>query len=356
MGRWMIFKDMEEVRRHIKTGIPLPCYFISGSDDHRMQAVLKKLIDITVKGGTGFDSHRFSGNVGADSLADAAFELTFGGGRRCVVAEDVPLNSIGDSEYKKYEQLVSEVCAMHGTTVLIFIFSLVDAKQKKDAKKRDRFAPFKNFIDKCGGGIIKCDQASAAELYSIMERTAMKHHCQLDRSLCRYMVERCGNDSALLINEIKKTAEYRGSGIITKADIDLMTCPTPDAKVFDLTAKIAAGDRSGAFSVLSELREMGEKPSLVLSVLSGAYIDIFRAKSARNCGKSKQEIVKDWPKSYARRDFVVDKAMALQSRYSAASLLQCMDMLLSAEQRMKSSGGDENVILDETVAKIFTVR
>ncbi len=352
----MIFKDMEEVRRHIKIGIPLPCYFISGSDDYRKQAVLKKLTDMTVKGGTGFDSHRFSGNISADSLADAAFEITFGGGRRCVIAEDIPFNSLSDPEYKKYEQLISEVCEMGGTTVLIFIFSSVDAEQRRDAKKRDRFTPLKKLIDKCGGGIIKCDQATLSEICSAMERTAVKYHCQLDRSLCSYMVERCGNDSALLMNEVKKTAEYRGFGAITKADIDLMTSPTPDARVFDLTAKIAARDQNGAFVVLSELREMGERPPLILSVLAGVYIDMFRAKAARNSGKSKQDIVKAWPKAYSRRDFVVDKAMTLQNKYSAEALLHCMDILLSAEQRMKSSGGDENVILDETVAKIFAVR
>ena len=101
---------------------------------------------------------------------------------------------------------------------------------------------------------------------------------------------------------------------------------------------------------------MGEKPSLILNVLSGAYIDMFRAKAARNSGKSKQDVVKDWPRAYARRDFVVDKAMTAQNRYSAASLLRCMDILLLAEQKMKSSGGDENVLLDETVAKLFAVR
>ncbi|MGN0628814.1 MAG: DNA polymerase III subunit delta [Oscillospiraceae bacterium] len=352
----MIFKDMEEVRRHIKIGIPLPCYFISGSDDYRKQVVLKKIADMTVKGGTGFDSHRFSGNTSADTLADAAFEITFGGGRRCVIAEDIPLNSVGDSEYKKYEQLITEVCELQGSTVLIFIFTAVDTEPKKDAKKRDRFTPLKKHIDKCGGGIIKCDAATTAELCSAMERTAVKYHCQLDRSLCSYMVERCGNDSALLMNEVKKVAEYRGAGIITKADIDLMTSPTPDARVFDLTSKIAFRDQSGAFAVLAELREMGERPSLILSVLSGTYIDMFRAKAARNSGKSRQDMVRDWPRAYARREFVADKAMTAQGKYSAASLLRCLEILLSAEQKMKSSGGDENVILDETVAKLFAVR
>lgn len=352
----MIFKDTEEVKRHIKIGIPLPCYFISGSDDYRRLTIQKKLAAISVEKGNDFDIHRFSGNVSADTLADAAFEITFGGGRRCIVAEDIPLNSIGDNEYKKFEELVKEISETPDGSVLIFSFGAIDTEPKKDEKKRDRFTPFKKLIDKCGGGIIKCDSPSSAELCSMIESAAGKLHCKIDRDLCFYMVERCGNDSARLLNEIKKVAEYHGSGDIRKQDIDLMTCPTPDARIYDVAAKIAAKDRDGAFEVINELRELGEKPPVILNVLSGTFVDMLRAKTARSSGKTKQDILKDWHKSYARRDFVIDKAMSLQSRYSNAELLRCLDILLGGEQKMKSIAADENIVLDETVAEIFAVR
>ena len=362
MGLRMIFKDMDEVRRHLRIGVPLPCYFIGGTDDQRKRTLLNKIVKMTVEGGTGFDNHRFSGNVSADAVADAAFEITFGGGRRCVVCEDIPFGNMGDNEYKKFEQLISEVCEFGGSTVLIFFFGSVDTEAKKDSKassggKKNRFEPLKKHIDKCGGGVIKCESPTPAELGSLIEKTCSKYHCSIHRDLCTYMIERCGNDSALLMNEARKVAEYKGEGSITKADIDLMTCPTPDAKIFDLSAKIASRDRTGAFEVLGELREMGEKAPLILNILSSSYIDMFRAKAARSCGKTKNDIAKDWPKSYPKpRQFIIDRAMNAQSRYSAAALLECIDVLLDAEQRMKSTGGNEDVILDEAVAKLFSIK
>lgn len=350
----MIFKDMEEVRRHLRIGLPLSCYFISGTDDRRKRAVIQKLSELTVAGGTDFDSYRFSGNVSADTLADAAFAITFGGGKRCVIAEDVPFNSISDNEYKKFEELVEEVSAVGGGTVLIFAFSAIDPDQKKEGK-RNRFDSLKKKIDKAGGGILRCDTASVPELCTMMERAAERYHCVLSRDLCNYMVERCGQDSALLLNEVKKVAEFHGEGTITKMEIDLLTCPTPDARIYDLTAKITARDRDGAFGVLDELRELGENPSAILSVLSGAYLDLFRAKAARNAGKGKADIVADWPK-YARRDFVVGKALTAQGRYTTEGLLRCLDILLDAEQRIKSTGLDGDLILDETVARLFAVQ
>lgn len=349
----MIFKDIDEIKRHLKTGMPLPCYFVAGTDDYRRRAVVNKLVEIS-SGKSDFDTHKFSGNISADSLADAVFEVTFGGGRRCVLAEDIPFNILGDREYKKFEELVEQVCSAGGDATLIFTFSAVDTAPKKDVKKRDRFTPLKKLIDKRGGGVMQCDTPTKVELCGMMEAAARKYHCTLDRSLSFYIIERCGMDSANLLNEVRKTSEYRGEGEIRKSDIDLMTSPTPDARIYDLAAKISAGDRSGAFTVLEELRSLGEKPPAVLAALSGTFVDMYRAKTARSCGKTKADIAKDWPRAYARRDFVIDKAMTAQQKYSAAALRACLDILLSAEQAMKSSGGDADVILDETVAKIFT--
>ena len=361
----MIFKDMEEVRRHLRIGVPLPCYFIGGSDDQRKRAILNKIVSMTTEGGTGFDTHRFSGNVSADTVGDAAFEITFGGGRRCVVCEDLPFGSMGENEFKKFEQLVAEVSEMGGSTVLVFAFYSVETEPKKDSKaksesktgKKNRVEALKKLVDNCSGGVINCETPTTAELCTIIEKTCAKYKCSIHRDLCSYMVERCGNDSALLINEARKVSEYKGSGIISKADIDLMTCATPDAKVFDLSAKISAKDKTGAFAVLQELREMGESAPLILNILSGMYIDMFRAKTARSSGKTKFDVAADFPKSYPKpRQFLIDRAMTAQSRYSSEALLCCLDTLLDAEQRMKSTGGDADIILDETVAKLFSIK
>ena len=165
---------------------------------------------------------------------------------------------MGENEFKKFEQLVSEVSEMGGSTVLVFAFYSVETEPKKDSKsktesktgKKNRVEALKKLVDKCSGGVINCETPTTAELCTIIEKTCAKYKCSIHRDLCSYMVELCGNDSALLINEARKVAEYKGSGIISKADIDLMTCATPDAKVFDLSAKIAARDRTGAFLVL----------------------------------------------------------------------------------------------------------
>lgn len=350
----MLLSSIDDIKNHLKRGIPSPCYFVSGTDDHRRRSVVARLIEISAEKNS-FDIHRFSGNVSADTVADAVFEVTFGGGRRCVLVTDLPLNSVGEGEYKKYEQLVEQTCAMGGEAVLIFTFDSVDTAQKKDGKKRDRFSPFKKLIEKSGGCVITCEEPSKTELCSMAEAAARKYHCTLDRSLAYYLIERCGTDSANLLNEVRKTAEYRGGGEITKADIDLMTSPTPDAKIYDLAAKISANNRAAAFEVIDELMSMGEKSASVLSALSGAFVDMYRAKAARASGKTADDILKDWNRAYARRAFAVTKALSAQQKYSPEALRECLDILLSAEQAMKGSNADDRIILEEAAAKIFAV-
>lgn len=364
----MIFKDMDAVKQHLKLGMTLPVYMVYGEDDLRKRGIVSKISSLVTGGGNGFDNYQFTGTASADEIADAAFELTFGGGRRCVIAEDIPFNSMGSAEFGKYEELVKEVSEMGGDTVLIFSFFTVSTEPKKkksdevdeengeeaEAKKANCVEKLKKLVDKAGG-VIKCAHATDSELATMIEREAIKYHCIIERDEAVHMIERCGNDSALLKNEIKKVAEYKRNGRITYSDIDLMTSPTPDVYIFKLTDRIAERNESGAFEVLSELMERGEPIPLVFNILGSAYLKMLKAKLAKSQGVSVAGLMEDYPKDF-KTEWVANKTISAQSRYSKKGLLECLDILVGAEQRIKSSNGDERVILDETLARLFAVK
>lgn len=372
----MIFKNMDEVKRHLKIGIPLSCYFIYGTDSQRKRTILNKIVEITTEGGTGFDTHRFTGDVSADTVADAVFEITFGGGRRAVVCEDIPFNAMEENEYKKFEQLIDETAQLGGRTVLIFYFDTVSTEksnsqkndaqksgskkndaQKSDTREKNKAEPLKKAIEKNGGGIIKCEYMDSPALVAMIDKICGRNHCEIHRDLCEYMIERCGNDSSVLQNEAKKVSEYKGHGNITKEDIDLVTSATPSAKIYELYNKISTRDRSGAFFVLDELNAMGEAPQMVLFALSSNYIELLRAKTARAEGKTSSDLISDFPKSYSgNRNFLAGKAMTAQRSYSQKAILEALELLRLADIKMKSTGIDNTLILEETVAKLFTIK
>lgn len=355
----MEFKSMDEVRKHLKCGIPLPVYFVSGADDYRKQGVISKINSITTQDGNGFDQYKFTENASADDIADAAFEITFGGGRRCITAEDIPFSNMGSTEYSKFEQLIKEVAEMNGDTVLIFSFFQIDTSKtdkNKGEKKKNCLSSLKKLIDSVGGGIISCDYATDSELATMMEKEASKNHCSLDRELALYLISRCGNDSALLKNEITKVSKYRGEGKIKIEDINLMTAPSPDASIFELSKKISAGDETGAFKVLYDIKQRGEPTPVIFSILTGFYLDLFRAKTAKLEGKTADDILKDYGKTYGKRAFAVKNAMNAQAKYSLSSITKALEILMEGDCLLKSSGSDENLILDETLARLFACR
>lgn len=350
----MIFKTADELQRHIRLGMPLPVYFIYGGDAARKRKFADALANLASGGKAGPGLHVFTGSVSADALADAAFEISFDGGRRCVLAEDLPLEKLSPKERGKLEQFVTELCAENGATA-VFLYSAIDAEPKKDKKKLEKYASFRRLIDKKGGGVVRCEPYTTAELCRLAEAQAEAHGASMDRGVSYALVARCGTDSATVRNEAKKAAEYARDGKVTERIVAEVTCEAPDARIYDLADKVRGGDFAGAFSLIDELCAMGEEPSSILANLSGTYVDLLRARCAAAGGKTKSDLAKDFPQSYAGRDFVAERAMRNRSLYSAAALSGMLDVLLAADRKIKSTGTDPRTVLEEAVGRLFLI-
>ncbi|HXK77485.1 MAG TPA: hypothetical protein PKY19_03260, partial [Oscillospiraceae bacterium] len=85
----------------------------------------------------------------------------------------------------------------------------------------------------------------------------------------------------------------------------------------------------------------------------GAYVDLFRARCAAACGKTKSDMARDWPQSYAGREFIAERAIRNRSLYSAAVLSGMLDILLTADRKIKSTGTDPRMVLEEAVGRLF---
>jgi len=348
----LIFKTSDDLLRHIRLGAPLPVYFIYGSDSARKRRFADAVANLALGGKSGPGLHVFNGSVPADTLADAAFEISFDGGRRCVLAEDLPLEKLNPNERGKLEQFVDELCAENGATA-VFLYNVVDAEPKKDKKKLEKYASFRKLIDKKGGGVVLCEPYTTSELCKLAESEAEAHGAAMDRGVSAELVSRCGTDSSVVRGEAKKAAEYAKGGTVTQEILEKVTCEAPDARIYDLADRVKGGNFAGAFALIDELCAMGEEPSSILANLSGAYVDLFRARCAAACGKTKSDMAKDWPQSYAGREFIAERAMRNRSLYSAAALSGMLDILLTADRKIKSTGTDPRTVLEEAVGRLF---
>ena len=55
------------------------------------------------------------------------------------------------------------------------------------------------------------------------------------------------------------------------------------------------------------------------------------------------------------REFAIKNGMSDSGAYTAGQLGAMLEALAEADLRVKSSGGDDRVVLEETVAKLFLI-
>ena len=114
------------------------------------------------------------------------------------------------------------------------------------------------------------------------------------------------------------------------------------------------GNFPKAMELISQLDDLREPAARTLSILSGAFVDLYRGFAARQAnvpaGRAAPEL------GYAKnREFAIKNGMSDSGAYTAGQLGAMLEALAEADLRVKSSGGDDRVVLEETVAKLFLI-
>jgi DNA polymerase-3 subunit delta len=164
-----------------------------------------------------------------------------------------------------------------------------------------------------------------------------------------------GEDMSTLQNELNKVCAYVGSGEITRSAIDKTVIISIEAKVFQLSRMIVRGEADNAFENLANLFKLREEPVIILSVLSKAFVDMYRVKAIKEKGISYAKLSEDFPSAYKGRSFILDNAANDASRYNLAQLKNALDLLSNADRRLKSTNEDPKTILEELILRLLRV-
>ena len=117
-----------------------------------------------------------------------------------------------------------------------------------------------------------------------------------------YFVERLGTNQALLANELDKLFIYNSR--VTRENIDLLTEPNPQSKVFDLLDAAFAGQKERALKLYDEQRAQKVEPQAILAMIAWqlSIIAIAKYSKGRDMSEvSRQSGVKDYPLRKARK-------------------------------------------------------
>ena len=333
----------KELNAHIRKGDFLPAYLITGDEDYLKRLYCDKLISAVVGDDlSGFNLDRFDSKNGEIvKILDACELMPMMNDRRCVLAEDIKLESISDGDF---ELLNGYFLNPPDFTVLIF-YQSGDIQSTKTKKMFDLFKRF--------GAVCVINKRKGKELTKSLTAAASKQNCVLSESVANYFVSVCGDDYNTLINELSKLCHYAGEGEITKKHIDEVAVKTDDAKVYYLTKALLSKDFNRAYEILASLLRQKTEPEYILGTIISTYVDIYRARISVACSQGAEALAADF--GYRNNAFRLSNAVRDSRGMSIEAVRKCLDELYSADRKLKFSRDSATVIFEQLMVRLFLI-
>lgn len=330
-----------QLKEMIKTGGG-NLYLFYGAEGYLVEQYARLVAKETVEEGfDAFNFQKFDGqSVTPEQLEEAVESLPMMSERKCVLVRDLtPTADNGDRLVKMVEQ-------MPDSTVLVLWQMTVQPDKRKSV--------WKDLLNLAGskGAAMEFQRKEPADAAKLLMAGAKRRGCNLDFTDASYLVEQVGNDLNLLIGELDKLCALSVNGDITRRMIDAACPKNLEAKVFDLSKAILRRKAGEAYELLHQLRTQREEPVPVLAVLSGAYVDLYRAKVAAGGGIPAERLAVEF-KSYKGKEWRLRNAARDGARMSLAVLRDCLEILAGADLTLKSSPGNPWVVLEQTVARLM---
>ncbi len=340
-------------------------YLLYGTEDYLKQHYASLIPKKTVKPDfETFNLHILDGNgISLDEIADCINALPMMGEYSCTVVRDLniaelvsekaskeqePQLDAQDGKGQKFQDLIEIISDIPETSILIFWLDgvQVDMKNSKWIKVIKTFEKY--------GSAVNLSSRSLSALAKLLCDSAAKKGCALDRADASYMISIAGDDMGTLRNELDKLCLYKTDGKITRADIDKCVIFSAQAKIFSLAKAIIAGRADEAFEILGLLIKQREEPFVILAVLSGAYIDMYRVKAAIQSGL-RAPAVADCFAGYKNKMFAIENAASSSKKYSLEQLRQAIFLLSNADTEMKSTRADRKTVLEFLILNLLRI-
>jgi len=160
----------------------------------------------------------------------------------------------------------------------------------------------------------------------------------------------CGTDMNTLNSEVQKICARAGYGAITREHVDSVATTRTEARVFDLSKSILSNQPGRAMDILADLFELRESPIAILSALTMSYMDLYRARVARDAGMTQSAFMElfGYKSEYRAKN-------AYNGKLSSDTLAKALEALFECDTKIKSTGIDDRVLLEQTVIKLFMV-
>lgn len=336
----------KELKQQIKEESFSNAYFIYGEESYLKEFYINKLKEKLVEPAfADFNFHQYNGkDTSLDDILKDAEMLPMMSSYVFIIVSDYPF----DKSEKDCSAVKEFLKDLPETTVIVFSFDNIEVDVKKNAKWKSLDSAFAKY-----GSSVNLEKRTEAELVKLLVSGCKKRGAMLSTDNARYLISVSGSDIKTLLNETEKLSAYVSGGEITKDIINQLAVKCLQARVYDLSKAIVKGDYNSAYSVLDTLFAMKEDSIAVLAVISNCYVDMYRVKCAKIAGETAENVGSYY--NYKGREFALRNAMRDCTALSVNQLRKSLDVLMEADNALKSTGADKRLILEEAMVKLLLI-
>lgn len=326
---------VKQLKDALKRGTPANLYIFYGQEDYLRDYYLEQLKSQILTGGMeSFNLHTFQGkDLELQALTQAVEAMPMMSERSLVLVYDWDLF--------KNEERREGLQALFGDlpeyVCLVFVYDTMEWKANANTKLGKWL--------KANGQIVEFRQQEQSDLNAwIRRRLKQKWDKEIDSATAEYLTFLCGGLMTNLGGEVDKAGAYARGKTVTRKDIDAVCDPVLDARAFQMTDAIGAGDYNQAMSLLGELLRMREEPIYILAAVGRQLRQIWSARLALENKRGASYLVQLWG---MRGDWQAKKLMQTARRYPLSWCRMAVKEVQTADLALKLGGRDGAEVLSE---------
>ncbi len=321
-----------------------PAYLIHGDDHGRIAERRARLREIAEAGSGAQGLELFEGEESnPETVAAALSAMTFAIGRRFLIVDGVE-----NWKDKDLPALESALAAMPPETTVAFF-----AREGGRAKAPAKLAAA---VTKAGGDVSAEVGLKPWELPKWVAARAREMGIELAPGAAKALVAHVGERQQRLLRELEKLALELGEGArVDDAEIEDLTAPSAERRVWVLADALVGGDAGAATSIYLQLRAQGERLPGLIYWMAQRVRAAHEIAEAIEAGQPIAKIKQELPRRGLRMPTkAADRLIADARRTGSAALRRAIEEI--ADLELASRGGGSGGAGEDTAALLAIQR
>jgi DNA polymerase-3 subunit delta len=197
---------------------------------------------------------------------------------------------------------------------------------------------------------VTANAKSGPELERYIEHIARRECRGIEPQAVRALAALCGDNLMLICSEIKKMAALAEYAAITAEHVEALGIRTAEAGVYRMIGAIERGRLAEAVDTLCDMMDDLGEPLAVTAALNAAFINLYRARIARETGRPMGYLCDAF--GYKKGDRRMAIAYERSAGYSVGQLERIIGILYGLDVKLKSSSVAARYLIEQKVVEL----